>query len=131
MGITGDLFCTDCSAPRAAADGACTACGSTAITRKLTVTDTLRIAVHDYVGLRVGPKEKSGERRRWKRERSERPALWHGDPSRPVVELQDVDRPGNRKVHEVRDEQTGEILHRTDEPLDQATGRGSAKPGRS
>jgi hypothetical protein len=128
MTESGELFCTDCSAPKTPAGGACALCGSTAVTRKLTVIDTLGIKLTDYVGLRVGPKIRSGNRQRFQRERIERPALWRQDPTRPAVEVQDINRAGNNKIHEVRDADTGEVLHLTEEPLDEATGRGSDKP---
>ena len=69
-----------------------------------------------------------GSQRRHGYEEIHTPGYFHGDPDRPVDQLQIIDRDNDRKVHRVTDESTGEILVDKEEKLSDAVGRGTAKP---
>ena len=99
----------------------CPACGSTARVIEVSVSSTLEF--HDSLGF----KQKRPGYKKPIAEGVLGDSFFH-KASKWVQKVRLIDRLANRYREKVTDPATGEVIHECDEPLDQHTGHGDAKP---
>jgi hypothetical protein len=131
MTIERQTVCAECGAERIQDDTvACALCGAHAVVIHLQASDEMSIAVRDTIGLKVGPKKKSGpgSKARWQREVKQTHESWMGT-ERIVERTLDADRTVNSISEKCVDVQTGETMLDKSELLSEHNGHGSAKRG--
>jgi len=99
----------------------CRDCGSMARVIEVSVSDSLEF--HDSLAF----KHKRPDYKKPIAEGVSGDAFFHNE-SKWVKKERLIDRQANRYRESVTDPATGEVIHQCDEPLDQHTGHGSAKP---